>query len=119
MLLLCCISCSVVKENDKNGTYKIEKLVSKGKAPVIFGTIFSYDTKQPLQVGAVKMDGKIMAEADRYGNYRFSPNRGNYRFSSISVPYLLVVTKRTEVKEGDLIKIDFFLKENHEPLRDR
>ncbi len=107
IILMCFVSCAIMQKNNDNGTYHIEKFSSTNQTPVVFGTVFSHETKKPLQAGVVKLDGKITVEIDQYGKYKFNPNIGGHRFVSISVPYQQVTTQRIKINKKDLLGLIF------------
>lgn len=112
-------SCSANKRLIGNNCsyYKLKthktKLVTK---PVIYGTFYDCETNTPLINPVLKINDSTHFKGDSKGRFKFFTYPGNYKFSGVSYPYLLLQTKTIKANKGDSIKIDFYLQLNTTPL---
>ncbi len=114
-------SCSAKKGlvKNENGSYAYElKKSSSLNEPVIYGSLFDFNSGETLKIGHVRVDTEILNKADTNGNFMFSVKPGRHRFRGIDVLYQQVKTKVFKVSKGDSLKIIFNLKLFDKPLID-
>lgn len=96
-------------------TLLVKKSISLND-PIIYGSVFEYNSRIKPQGGAVKVDNRTIYHT-KNGNFVFKVNPGRHSFRGLSVTYKQLDTKRFNIKRGDSIRIIFNLK-NDDPYID-
>ncbi len=102
-----------------NGYYRIKFYKSPcTNRTIIFGNIYEHQTDFPVHISAVKLNNYRPYKADLSGKYKFKVKPDKYTFTGVGMPYKWVETEPIIVKQGDSIRIDFYLKPDNTPLVD-
>lgn len=127
-LLLLISGCSTKKRFVKNidGSFTCENeyglytlLVKKSSSlnyPVVYGSVFEYNSRIKIKGGDVKVDNKTLYRIEN-GEFIFKVNPGRHTFRGLSVTYKQLNTRKINIKMGDLVRIIFNLK-NGDPFID-
>lgn len=112
----CASQHGIVKTKDGSFELVILKSSSVDKKPVIHGYIYSENTREPIGIGYLRLDGEKRYKTDKSGTYNINIEPGKHKFEGQGYGYYWPSTKKIKVSQGDSIRIDFFLKEDVRPL---
>ena len=105
----CVTKQGLIKKTQGNYDINISKSNST-EDPVVYGAIKEYKTNLPLNGGIIKIDNKIINEANNAGKFKFNIKSGRHTFTSMLMGYYILKSENIKVFTGDTIKIDFYLK---------
>jgi hypothetical protein len=116
------LSCAPQKENilfNKNGSYKVSTIKTLSNSAVIYGTVYRYNSKEPIAFPAIQIDeGNKLVKGSADGKYKNYLIPGKHKFTGKGIHYQFCETQTINVAVGDSIELIFHLKPYDKPLND-